>query len=109
MHSLLSVLDVEIEKFTSAESFLVQDYALQSACLVVNFNLPGLNGLALIEKLRERDELMPIVLIDDLGDVSRAVKAIRAGAVEYIDRPFSDLLLIRTVSDAIKSLNDPDP
>lgn len=109
MQTLLSVLDVEIEKFTSAESFLLNERRIESTCLVVNFNLPGLSGLALLEELRERDICIPIVLIDNLGDVRRAVKAMRAGVVEYIEKPFADRLLLKAVGDAINALNERDP
>lgn len=109
MHTLLASLDVDFERFTSAECFLYKQRSDEFACLVANVALPGLNGLALIEKLKERGIHLPTVLIDNLGDVSTAVKAMRAGVVDYIEKPFADRLLLKAVSDAINTCVEKDP
>jgi FixJ family two-component response regulator len=109
MGAVLAVLDVDIEKFSSAECFLHEERSCESACLVANAALPGLSGLALIEKLKERDMHLPALLIDNSGDVSRAVRAIRAGVIDYIEKPFADNLLLQAVSDVIYSGIETDP
>lgn len=109
MYALLASLDVEIEQFTSAECFLDEERPDEFACLVANVALPGLDGLALIEKLKERGVHLPSVLIDNLGDVSTAVRAMRAGVVDYIEKPFADHLLLKAVSDAINACAEKDP
>ena len=109
LHNLLSNLDAGIERFTSAESFLKTECSEEFACLVANVALPGLSGLDLIEKLRENDVHLPTVLIDNRGDVSTAVRAMRAGVFDYIEMPFSDRLLLKAVSDAISACIEIDP
>ena len=109
LHNLLASLNAEIERFTSAESFLQLDRSEELACLVANVALPGLSGLELIEKLRENDVHLPAVLIDNRADVSTAVRAMRAGVFDYIEMHFADRLLLKAVSDAISAYIENDP
>lgn len=108
MHALLASLDVDIEQFTSAEGFLHKQRTNETGCLVANVTLPGMGGLALIEMLKQRDLRLPNVLIDNLGDVRTAVKAIRAGVVDYIEKPCADRLLLNAVSEAINASVEQD-
>lgn len=103
IYTLVTTLDVYIRCFTSAELFLHEIPSDKIACLVANVALPGLSGLALIERLKERNINLPTVLIDSCGDVSTAVQAMRAGVVDYIERPFADRLLLKAICDAINS------
>ncbi|MGR9107698.1 MAG: response regulator transcription factor [Gammaproteobacteria bacterium] len=109
LHALLSNLDAEIQKFPSAECFLHAKRPDEFACLIANVALPGLSGLGLIEKLKERDIHLPTVLIDNIGEVSTAVRAMRAGVIDYIEKPFAAHLLLKVVSDAICSCVEKDP
>ena len=109
LYNLLASLNAEIERFTSAESFLQLDRSEELACLVANVALPGLSGLELIEKLRENDVHLPAVLIDNRADVSTAVRAMRAGVFDYIEMHFADRLLLKAVSDAISAYIENDP
>ena len=93
--------------FASAEE-LLELLADESAwnnesprCLILDIRLAGLSGFGLIERLNELDEAMPVILITGYSNVSMAVKAMRAGVLDYIEKPFSKQDLLQRVSEAI--------
>jgi FixJ family two-component response regulator len=73
------------------------------ACLVLDLNMPGLNGLELQECLAEREISLPIVFITGYGTVPDSVKAMKAGAVDFLEKPFSDEDLLGAISRAIET------
>lgn len=91
----------QAETFASAEEFLRRERYEGPACLVLDVCLPGLNGLGLQQSLAATDYQLPIVFITGHGDVPMSVEAIKAGAVDFLTKPFSDEDLIRAVEDAI--------
>ena len=85
------------ETFASAQEFLKRPRAFVPSCLVLDFSLPGLNGLELQERVaRERID-MPIIFITGHGDIPLSVRAVRAGAVEFLTKPFSDEALLGAI------------
>jgi FixJ family two-component response regulator len=80
--------------FPSAEAFLAQSHPVSTACLVLDVRLPGLNGLQLQEALHRKGYPISIVFITGHGDVPTSVRAMKAGAVDFLQKPFggSDLL-----------------
>lgn len=89
------------ETFASAQEFLARPRATVPSCLVLDVTLPGLNGLELQERLAERTDL-PIVFITGHGDVPMSVQAMKAGAVEFLTKPFKDDVLLAAIRDAIE-------
>ena len=81
------------ETFGSAQDFLSRPRATVPCCLVLDVTLPGLNGLELQQQLVERTE-MPIIFITGYGDVPMSVRAMKAGAVEFLTKPFKDDVLL---------------
>jgi two-component system, LuxR family, response regulator FixJ len=98
---LLSHLEHEVVGFESAEALLRSLENLSMAVLVAGLELPGLNGLELLHELRERGRQAPTILIAGETNVATAVEAIRAGAVDFIQRPVIDRILLRRVRDAL--------
>jgi FixJ family two-component response regulator len=89
------------ETFASAQEFLSRPRDTVPCCLVLDITLPGLNGLELQQQLAARTD-MPIIFITGHGDVPMSVKAIKAGAVEFLTKPFNDHVLLDAVRSAIE-------
>jgi len=87
--------------FESAQEFLAYPRAAVPSCLVLDVTLPGLNGLELQKQLADRTE-MPIIFITGYGDVPMSVQAMKAGAVEFLTKPFKDDALLDAVRGAIE-------
>jgi FixJ family two-component response regulator len=89
------------EVFASAQAFLSRPRVAGPSCLVLDVTLPGLNGLELQEQLAGRTD-MPIIFITGYGDVPMTVRAMKAGAVEFLTKPFRDDVLLDAIRDAIE-------
>jgi FixJ family two-component response regulator len=90
------------EMFASAKEFLLRPRPVAPNCLILDVNLPDLNGLDL-QKLVAADRIdMPIIFITGYGDVPMTVQAMKAGAVEFLTKPFGDEVLLNAVRAAIK-------
>jgi FixJ family two-component response regulator len=89
------------ETFVSAEEFLARPRTLTPSCLVLDVSLPDLNGLEL-QKLIAGDRIdMPIIFITGHGDVPMTVQAMKAGAIEFLMKPFDDEVLLSAIRNAI--------
>lgn len=89
------------ETFASAEDFLARPRTLTPSCLVLDVSLPDLNGLEL-QKLIAGDRIdMPIIFITGHGDVPMTVQAMKAGAIEFLMKPFDDEVLLSAIRNAI--------
>jgi FixJ family two-component response regulator len=89
------------ETFTSAQDFLSRPRANVPCCLVLDVRIPGLNGLELQEQLAARTD-MPIIFITGYGDVPMTVRAMKAGAIEFLTKPFNDDVLVDAIRQAIE-------
>jgi FixJ family two-component response regulator len=90
------------ETFASASAFLARPREQVPSCLVLDVSLPDLNGLELQTRIA-RDRLdMPIIFITGYGDVPMTVKAMKAGAVEFLTKPFSDDVLLNAIAAALE-------
>jgi FixJ family two-component response regulator len=89
------------ETFESAHDFLARPRATVPCCLVLDVTLPGLNGFELQQQLVERTD-MPIIFITGYGDVPMSVRAMKAGAVEFLTKPFKDNVLVDAIRQAIE-------
>jgi FixJ family two-component response regulator len=90
------------ETFASAEEFLTRPRAAQPSCLVLDVSLPDLNGLELQELIGSERTDMPIIFITGHGDIPMSVQAMKAGAVEFLTKPFDDQVLLNAIGNAIK-------
>ena len=88
--------------FASAQEFLDNPRVLVPSCLVLDVSLPGLNGLDLQKRVAVEWPDMPIIFITGYGDVPTTVQAMKAGAVEFLTKPFSDDALLNAVRQAIE-------
>jgi FixJ family two-component response regulator len=92
----------EPETFASAQEFLARPRALVPSCLVLDVSLPGLNGLELQKRVAIERTDVPIIFITGYGDVPMTVQAMKAGAVEFLTKPFSDNVLLSAIRNAIE-------
>src|SRR5205823_3576182 len=90
------------ETFASAQEFLARPRALVPSCLVLDVALPGLNGLDLQKRVAVERADMPIIFITGYGNVPMTVQAMKAGAVEFLTKPFSDDVLLNAIRHAIE-------
>jgi FixJ family two-component response regulator len=90
------------ETFESAQAFLVHPRAVVPSCLILDIALPGLNGLQLQERIAADRADMPIIFITGVGDVPTTVQAMKAGAVEFLTKPFSVPALLSAIQKAIE-------
>jgi FixJ family two-component response regulator len=95
--SLLSSLDVDVQDYDSAESYLAAHLDGWS-CLITDVALPGMSGLDLLRQLRSRHEALPIILLGEESDVRAAVTAMREGAVDFFEKPHIDIAIARRVA-----------
>jgi FixJ family two-component response regulator len=90
------------ELFASAQEFLAHPRALAPSCLVLDVGLPGFNGLDLQRRVAVDRIDMPIIFITGYGDVPMTVQAMKAGAVEFLTKPFDDEVLLSAIRHAIE-------
>src|SRR5256884_977294 len=90
------------ETFASAQDFLARPRVRAPSCLVLDVSLPGLTGLDLQKRVATERTDMPIIFITGYGDVSMTVQAMKAGAAEFLTKPFSDDALVSAIRNAIE-------
>jgi FixJ family two-component response regulator len=103
LESLLCAAGWEPRTFGSAQEFLNWPQSLGPSCLVLDVNLPGLNGLELQRQVANDRTDMPIIMMTGFGDVPMTVSAMKAGAVEFLTKPFVPETLLRAIVSAIES------
>ncbi len=99
---LIRAAGLNVETFASAQEFLARPPADVPACLVLDVRLPGLSGLDLQSRMAEINLEIPIVFITGHGDVPTSVRAMKAGALEFLTKPFLDRDLLDAIAQAIE-------
>jgi FixJ family two-component response regulator len=101
--SLIRSVGWRVEAFSSAQAFLRHKRPETPACLVLDVRLPGLSGLDLQHELATRKISLPIVFITGHGDIPMSVRAMKAGAVEFLPKPFRDQDLLDAIQQALEN------
>jgi len=99
---LIRSMGLRVESFASATEFLDDFDPQQPGCLILDIRMPGMSGLELQEHLVEKEASVPIIFVTGHADVPIAVKAMKAGAVDFIQKPFRDQELIDRVHAALE-------
>jgi FixJ family two-component response regulator len=99
--NLLESADYAVETFASAAEYLAQAPYFGPACLILDVQLPGLDGLALQRQLAERSGIEQIVFITGHGDIPMGIQAMKRGAVDFLLKPFEDEPLLSAVGQAL--------
>jgi FixJ family two-component response regulator len=103
VHSLLRSVGLGAEVFASAQEFLQSGHLQDTACLIVDVRMPRMSGLELQQQLTTAHCSIPIIFITAHGDDETRARAMRAGAVDFLDKPFSDEGLLSAVQVALQS------
>ena len=98
---LLESVGHEVVCYGSASEFL-EDYSGEPACLILDVRMPGMSGLELQREVQQRDWRLPIIMVTGHGDVPMAVRAMRAGAVDFLQKPYNDQALIERTEHALQ-------
>ena len=103
LQGLLKSVGLPARAFASAEEFLKSDRPDQIACLIADIRMPGMSGLELQAKLNAASCRIPIIFITAHGDAKMRMQALRAGAVEFLAKPFDDEVLLGNVRAALEN------
>jgi FixJ family two-component response regulator len=101
LRRLLRSIGLAVETFSSPEAFLAHPLADRPSCLVLDVQLPGQSGLDLQTALEEAELNIPIVFVTGHGDVPTSVRAMKAGAVDFLEKPFEDRELLDSIHRAL--------
>lgn len=100
---LLESARFETRTHESAVDFLAQLNEVGGGCVVSDIRMPGLTGIDLLKELKSRGHKLPVIVITGHGDVPLAVEAMKAGAVDFIEKPFNDDVMLNAVREALHS------
>ncbi|MCU7854120.1 MAG: response regulator transcription factor [Candidatus Thiodiazotropha sp. (ex Lucinoma borealis)] len=98
---LIESVSMQVETFESADAFINSYYPGRSGCLLLDVRMPGMSGLELQEYLRANQIDIPVIIITGHGDVPMAVRAMKSGAIDFIEKPFNDELLLESIRHAL--------
>ena len=99
---LLHSAGLRVEAFASAEEFLMSGRAEETACLVLDLRMPGMNGLQLQRRLAEDSNPVPIVFVTAHSSPEEARQALQAGAIQFLQKPISKEVLLLAIRNALK-------
>ncbi len=103
---LLSSAGLPVRLYEFASAFLAGLSAPQSGCLITDIRMPGMTGIELLKALQEKSLSMPAIVITGHGDVPLAVEAMKAGAVDFIEKPFEEEAILNAVKRALEQGSD---
>lgn len=101
LSALFRSVRLEAATFPSARAFLSESLEDAPSCLILDLNLPGPNGLELQEELRRQGRTLPVIFLTGYGSVPASVSAMKAGALDFLEKPFTDEELLRAVRNAL--------
>jgi FixJ family two-component response regulator len=101
LKNLFRSVGLDVETFAAAQDFLSRERSKGPGCLVLDIRLPGVSGLDLQRQLADSNIQIPIVFITAHGDIQMSVRAMKAGAVEFLTKPFRDQDLLDAVQQAV--------
>ncbi len=99
---LMKSVGQRLQAFPTAQAFLEDFDPSMPGCLLLDIRMPGMSGLELMERLRAADSTLPVIIISGHADVRMAVRAMKGGAVDVIEKPFNDQLLLDRIHAAFE-------
>jgi two-component system response regulator FixJ len=106
---LLDSVDITTRTYETAVEFLGEADDATSGCIVTDVRMPGMSGLDLVRRLKDRGVKTPIIVMTGHADVPLAVEAMKAGAMEFLEKPFEDEVLLRAIRSALNGPRGQDP
>lgn len=101
LQALLETRGHAVGAYGSAEAFLVAYRPGQTGCALVDLRMPGMDGLALLRQLRAKGWHLPVVMVTGHGDVALAVRAMKSGAIDFVEKPYSNESMLEVVGRAL--------
>jgi two-component system, LuxR family, response regulator FixJ len=98
---LLGAEDIQTRTYESARALLDRRAELEPGCIVTDIRMPGMNGLEMVLELKRIGVLLPVIVLTGHADVSLAVQAMKAGVVDFLEKPFQDEALLRAVRTSL--------
>lgn len=98
---LLETAGLKTRLYESGPALLARGGTLEPGCIITDVRMPEMNGLDLVERLKEADVRLPVIVLTGHADVAMAVEAMKAGVIEFLEKPFSDEALLRAVDTAM--------
>lgn len=98
---LLDVAGIRVRSFPSADAFLKSSPPLAGACVVTDVRMPGASGIELAEELGKRGAAVPVIVVTGHADVPLAIQAMKAGAADFIEKPFDDEVMLAAIRGAL--------
>jgi FixJ family two-component response regulator len=103
LEDLLRSVGYQVRLYGRAEDFLAADISEAPGCVIVDVRMPGPSGLELQAILADRNERLPVILMSGHGDIRMTVQAMKAGAIDFIEKPFRDQEMLEVVAGAIRT------
>jgi two-component system, LuxR family, response regulator FixJ len=105
---LLGTADIEVRTYPSAKAFLDGLSEVAAGCVITDVRMPGMSGIELLQRVQEIRPGLPVIVITGHGDVPLAVEAMKVGAVDFLEKPFDDELLLAAVRAAFRCKDGDD-
>ncbi len=102
IRSLFESVNLSFQGFTSSEAFIKVLPTINSGCILLDMRLPGINGLEILEKITADQSSPPVIMVTAHADVETAVRAMKSGAFDFIEKPFSGQALVDVVQKALQ-------
>jgi two-component system response regulator FixJ len=103
---LLRAARIEVKTYESAAAFLSIRPPIETGCIITDVRMPEISGIDLLQRLRDRDIGIPVIVMTGHGDVPLAVEAMKLGATDFFEKPFDDDALVAAVRSALSRLQD---
>jgi len=99
---LIESINLPVRTFSTAQEFLDQYESNTTGCILLDVRMPGISGLELQEHLASRGCILPIIFVTGHGDIPMAVRTIKAGAMDFVEKPFGDQALLERIHKAVE-------
>lgn len=103
---MLKTSGFTVHSYASGREFLAAVKHAEVGCVLMDIRMPGIDGLAVHSEMRRRGIILPVVVLTGHGDVDLAVRALKAGAVDFIEKPFEKTALIHAIEDAFRRIEE---
>lgn len=99
---LMESVNLPVKSFSTGMEFLDSDASKEPGCVILDIRMPGMSGIDVFEELQSRESAIPVIFLTGHGDVHLAVRAMKSGAFDFVEKPFNDQVLLDMIQKAIR-------